>query len=65
LKLLAIAYGKTGDAAAADRAVDLLSNLNDPTLEQALIVPAFRQCAHDPACGGSVKNASIKAPHTL
>jgi tetratricopeptide (TPR) repeat protein len=65
LKLLAIAYGKTGDSAAADRTMELLSSLNDPTLEQALIVPAFRQCAQDPSCGGAVKNASTKVPHTL
>jgi hypothetical protein len=67
LKLLITAYAKTGDTAAAERTVEMLSSLNDPTLEQALVVPAFRQCAHDPACGGSVKSAatSIKVPHTL
>jgi len=65
LKLLVTAYGKTGDATAAERAIDLLSSLNDPTLEQALIVPAFRQCAHDPLCGAAVKNAMLKPPHTL
>ena len=65
LKLLATAYGKTGDTSAAERTLDLLSNLNDPTIEQALVVPAFRQCAQDPSCGGKVKSASIKVPHTL
>ncbi|MGA7079955.1 MAG: hypothetical protein WBQ43_03015 [Terriglobales bacterium] len=65
LKLLAIAYGKTGDTAAAQRTLDVLSNLNDPTLEQALVVPALRQCAQDPACGAKVSSAAIKVPHTL
>jgi tetratricopeptide (TPR) repeat protein len=65
LKLLAVAYGKTGDTAAAERTLDVLSNLNDPTLEQALVVPALRQCAQDPACAGKVNSASIKVPHTL
>jgi tetratricopeptide (TPR) repeat protein len=65
LKLLAIAYGKTGDTAAVERTLDVLSNLNDPTLEQALVVPALRQCAQDAACSGKVNSASIKVPHTL
>jgi tetratricopeptide (TPR) repeat protein len=65
LKLLATAYGKTGDTSAAERTLDLLSSLNDPTLEQALVVPAIRQCAQDPSCGGRVKSASTKVPHTL
>jgi tetratricopeptide (TPR) repeat protein len=64
LKLLVAAYGKTGDTSAAERTLDLLSNLNDPTLEQALVVPAFRKCAQDPACSGT-KSASVKVPHTL
>jgi tetratricopeptide (TPR) repeat protein len=65
LKLLAIAYGKTGDTAGAQKTLDILSNLNDPTLEQALVVPALRQCAQDPACAGKVSSAAIKVPHTL
>jgi tetratricopeptide (TPR) repeat protein len=67
LKLLITAYAKTGDTAAAERTVEMLSSLNDPTLEQSLVVPAFRQCAHDPACGGTIKSASTstKLPHTL
>ncbi len=65
LKLLAFAYGKAGDTAAAQRTLDVLSNLNDPTLEQALVVPALRQCAQDAACSGKVSSASIKVPHTL
>lgn len=67
LKLLVTAYGKTGDASAAKRTVELLSNLNDPTLEQALVVPAFRKCSQDPACSGSVKSAASSSPipHTL
>ncbi|MGD0212090.1 MAG: hypothetical protein ABSB87_02585 [Terriglobales bacterium] len=65
LKLLAIAYGKTGDNTAAERTLDLLSSLNDPSLEQALVVPAVRQCTQDPACAGKVSSASTKVPHTL
>jgi hypothetical protein len=65
LKLLAIAYGKTGDTAGAQKTLDILSNLNDPTLEQALVVPALHQCAQDPACAGKVSSAAIKVPHTL
>jgi tetratricopeptide (TPR) repeat protein len=65
LKLLVIAYGKTGDRSAAERTLDLLSNYNDPSVEQALVVPAIRNCAQDPACRGSAKDAAIKTPHTL
>ncbi|MGA2695341.1 MAG: hypothetical protein ABSE92_04735 [Terriglobales bacterium] len=65
LKLLITAYQKTGDKSAAAHATELLSNLNDPTVEQALVVPSFRKCAQDPACNGSVKSAGNVVPHTL
>ncbi len=67
LKLLITAYQKTGDTTAAAHAVDLLSNFNDPTVEQALVVPEFRRCAQDPTCNGGVKSAasSSPVPHTL
>ena len=66
LKLLVTAYAKTGDRSGAERIFDLLSNLNDPSLEQALVVPPLRACAQDPACSSTTKSASVvKVPHTL
>jgi len=52
LKLLAAAYQKIGYSAGTKRADDTLASLNDPTLEQALVVPAFRKCYEDPTCAG-------------
>ena len=61
LKLLAAAYQKIGYSAGAKRTNDTLTNLNDPTLEQALVVPAFRKCSDTPAsCGGNTKSAALK-----
>jgi hypothetical protein len=33
-----------------------IENLNDPTLEQALVVPGIRTCYKDPSCSGNIKN---------
>jgi tetratricopeptide (TPR) repeat protein len=60
LKLLAVAYQKTGYTAGAKRTRETLENLNDPTLEQALIVPAFRKCNDSSSCGASAKTAKLK-----
>ncbi|HUK88752.1 MAG TPA: hypothetical protein VLZ81_00020, partial [Blastocatellia bacterium] len=60
LKLLAAAYLKVGDSGNAKRITETLTNLNDPTLEQALVVPAFRKCYADPTCNGDVKSAQLK-----
>jgi tetratricopeptide (TPR) repeat protein len=60
LKLLQTAYLKIGYTAGAKRTNDTLANLNDPTLEQALIVPAFRKCLDTPSCNGNTKSASLK-----
>ena len=60
LKLLAAAYQKTGDLASAQRTNEWLANFNDPTLEQALVVPAFRKCLEKPSCGSGMKHASLK-----
>jgi tetratricopeptide (TPR) repeat protein len=60
LKLLAAAYQKIGDSADAQRTNETLANLNDPSLEQALVVPAFRKCYQDPNCSSALKNASLK-----
>jgi tetratricopeptide (TPR) repeat protein len=60
LKLLAAAYQKIGYSAGAKRTTETLTNLNDPTLEQALVVPAFRKCSDAPSCNGNAKSASLK-----
>jgi tetratricopeptide (TPR) repeat protein len=60
LKLLAVAYQKIGYTAGSKRTNDTLTNLNDPTLEQALIVPAFRKCSESSSCGATAKTAKLK-----
>jgi tetratricopeptide (TPR) repeat protein len=60
LKLLVTAYEKVGYEAEARRTSETLDNLNDASLEQALVVPAFRKCYRDPACSGNLKNAALK-----
>jgi tetratricopeptide (TPR) repeat protein len=42
LRTLVLAYHKLGKPEESNRAAEMLSNLNRPTLEQALVVPAFR-----------------------
>jgi tetratricopeptide (TPR) repeat protein len=59
LKLLAIAYQKVGYGSEAKRVSETLANLNDPTLEQAMVVPAFRKCYQDSTCSGNLKNAGL------
>jgi hypothetical protein len=60
LKLLAAAYQKTGDSVEARQTGEALANLNDPTLEQAMIVPTFRRCIQNPSCDSTVTKASFK-----
>jgi len=61
LKLLATAYQKIGYSAGAKRTNETLTNLNDPTLEQALVVPAFRKCGDAPSsCVTNAKSAGLK-----
>lgn len=60
LKLLAAAYQKIGYSAGAKRTSETLANLNDPSLEQALVVLPFRKCYEDPSCSGNVKAVSLK-----
>jgi len=60
LKLLAAAYQKIGYSAGAKRTTETLTNLNDPTLEQALVVPAFRKCSESTSCTTNAKTASLK-----
>jgi len=60
LKLLALIYEKTGDTRDAKRVSETLANLNDPTLEQVLTVPAFRKCLLNSGCEASMKNAAFR-----
>jgi tetratricopeptide (TPR) repeat protein len=57
LELLAAAYRQAGNRTEAQSAFDTLANLNDPTLEQAMVVPRFRTCYKDPSCSGNIKNS--------
>jgi tetratricopeptide (TPR) repeat protein len=60
LQRLAKAYQKTGDSSAAQRTNETLANFNDPTVEQALVVPAFRKCYQNPSCNSKLKGVSLK-----
>jgi tetratricopeptide (TPR) repeat protein len=60
LQLLATAYQKIGYSAGVKRTNETLANLNDPTLEQALVVPAFRRCGDAPSCSGDAKSAVLQ-----
>jgi tetratricopeptide (TPR) repeat protein len=59
LKLLTAAYQATGYYAGARRTQEILTHFNYPTIEQAMIVPAFRKCLANPACEVNVKNAAM------
>ncbi|MCU1271812.1 MAG: hypothetical protein JWN74_3106 [Acidobacteriaceae bacterium] len=63
LKLLAAAYEETGYISGAKETQKTLANFNDPTVEQALVVPAFRKCLRSPTCSVSVKNAAMEMKH--
>ena len=63
LKRLATAYEKTGYISGAKQTQETLANFNDPTVEQALVIPAFRKCLRNPTCNVSVRNASITTKH--
>jgi len=62
LELLSASYQKTGDNAEAQSTSETLANLNDPTLEQALVVPTFRACFQDPSCSGDIKAGEKQLP---
>jgi tetratricopeptide (TPR) repeat protein len=59
VELLADAYQKNGDLDSARRTAESLAERNDPTVEQALVVPSFRKCHQDPSCDSKLKNASL------
>ena len=63
LERLATAYRMTGYFSGARHVEQVLAKLNDPTVEQAMVVPAFRQCLHNPTCNVSVKPAAIEMTH--
>jgi tetratricopeptide (TPR) repeat protein len=60
LELLADAYRRGGDGTAAQHTADTLASMNEPTLEQALVVPTFRKCRQDSSCAGNLKNVAFK-----
>jgi len=60
LRLLASAYRRTGDIEAEKRVDQKLASVNEPTLEQALVVPRFRKCLENPNCDSRFKTASAK-----
>jgi tetratricopeptide (TPR) repeat protein len=60
---LATAYRMTGYFSGARHTEQVLARLNNPTVEQALVVPAFRQCLQNPTCNVSVKDAVIEMKH--
>jgi len=60
LKLLAAAYQKIGYSAGAKRTSEMLTNMNNPTLEQALVVPAFRKCGNASPCNLDAKSTALK-----
>lgn len=63
LHLLATAYQHVGNRDEARSTSEILANFNDPTLEQALIVPSFRACYNDPSCSGNTKSGEAEQPY--
>ena len=63
LERLATAYRMTGYISGARHTEQVLAKLNDPTVEQALVVPAFRQCLRNPTCNVRVKDAAMDTKH--
>ena len=60
LRLLASAYRRASDFEGEKHIDGKLASVNDPTLEQALVVPAFRKCLEHPNCDSSFKTVSVK-----
>jgi len=60
MKLLVAAYRQTGDISESKHVGDTLVDLNDPTLEQAMIVLAFRKCIQNASCDSIIKTASLQ-----
>jgi tetratricopeptide (TPR) repeat protein len=60
IKRLALAYRATGYLSGAKRTEEVLATFSDPTVEQALIVPAFRKCLANPNCNANFSAAAMK-----
>ena len=60
IKRLAKAYRSTGYVSGAKRTEEVLSTFSDPTVEQALVVPAFRTCMSNPNCNANLNAAAMK-----
>jgi tetratricopeptide (TPR) repeat protein len=63
LERLATAYRMTGYIAGARHTEQVLAKLNDLTVEQAVVVPAFRKCLRNPTCNVTVKDAAMETKH--
>jgi tetratricopeptide (TPR) repeat protein len=63
LQRLASAYRMTGYFSGARHIEQVLANFNDPSVEQAVVVPAFRKCLQNPTCNVSVKDAVMQTKH--
>ncbi|MGH9515442.1 MAG: tetratricopeptide repeat protein [Terriglobales bacterium] len=63
LERLANAYRMTGYFSGARHIEQVLARLNTPSVEQALVVPAFRKCLQNPTCNVSVKDAAMETKH--
>jgi tetratricopeptide (TPR) repeat protein len=63
LERLANAYRMTGYFSGARHIEQVLAKFNDPSVEQALVVPAFRKCLQNPTCNVSVKDAAMETKH--
>jgi tetratricopeptide (TPR) repeat protein len=63
LQRLATAYRMTGYFSGARHTEQVLAKFNDLSLEQALVVPVFRQCLQNPSCNVTVKDAAMKTKH--
>jgi tetratricopeptide (TPR) repeat protein len=60
LRLLALAYRHIGDVQSAKHVSEVLASINTLILEQALVVPEFRDCLQKPNCDAGMKNASLQ-----
>jgi hypothetical protein len=63
LERLASAYRMTGYFSGARHVEQVLAKFNDPSVEQALVVPAFRKCLQNPTCNVSVKDTAMETKH--
>lgn len=60
IRRLAKAYRQTGYISGAKRTDEALATFSDPTVEQALVVPAFRKCLGNPNCNANLSTATMK-----